>query len=217
MLPEPRRFPSLFPGPWLLPLKPIPSPKRASSCKTPPTFTGLLSLCRGSRTSYPSSTFCKQPTCHRVSDPFPHHFQASHHRLSQKCQRRTFKDRVSVGPFTSPIRCLSWIPSPYPPERRQPCLPSWCLQTEDPKPVAGHSFPGLVPSPPVPSEDLSCSRLEFPQSTPALGCAVPKQLWDWSVRGCAKPLDLKATRRRTAHLSFSRRRGGLPPAPSPRL
>lgn len=38
----------------------------------------------------------------------------SHHRLSQKCQRRTFKDWVSVGPFTSPIRCLSWIPSPYP-------------------------------------------------------------------------------------------------------
>lgn len=100
----------------------------------------------------------------------------SHHRLSPKCQRRTFKDRVSVDPFTSPIRCLSWIPSPYPPERRQPCLPSWRIRTEDPKPVAGHSFPGLVPSPPIPSEDLSCSRLEFPQSTPALGCAVPKQL-----------------------------------------
>lgn len=96
-----------------------------------------------------------------LTPPLP---SRSHHRLSQKCQRRAFKNRIPVGPFLSPIRCLSWKPHPYPEVRRQPCLPSF--RAEDPKLVPGHRFSGLVPSPPNPSEGLSCSPLEFPQSMP---------------------------------------------------
>lgn len=97
--------------PCSLPLKPISSPKKTSSSGPHPHSLDCFTSAEeaGLHIQLQPSTNGLHAVGHANLPPqLP---SLSHHKLSQKCQRRTFKNRIPVG---SPIRRLSWKPHPYP-------------------------------------------------------------------------------------------------------